>query len=94
MVPDDCCFALVGDADALDGVAGVAEQFELLDRSLNAFLYGRYQLERIMLVPSKTCQFVVLARDKAKYRREWHTLVWYRSGRIQSGVKQQAHHLG
>lgn len=52
VVPDDGCFALVGDSDCFDGFGGMALVFEGLDGALNACFNGRDELEGVVLVPS------------------------------------------
>lgn len=52
VVPDDRCFALVGNADAFDAVAGVTLGFEFCYCVFDAGLYGSDELQRVMFMPA------------------------------------------
>lgn len=55
VVPDYGCFALVGDAHALDAVAGVAGVFKVADCFFDAGFYRRDEFEWVVLVPAGYC---------------------------------------
>lgn len=72
VVPDYGCFALVGDPDALDAVAGVAGVFEVADCFFDAGFYGGDEFEGVVLVPA-------LCLDKYKEGKvllPWIYLPW------------------
>lgn len=52
VVPDDGCFALVGDSYAGDAGAGVALTFKGLNGAGNAGFHGSDKFEGVMLVPA------------------------------------------
>lgn len=54
VVPDNRCFALVGNADAFDAVAGVTLGFEFCYCVLDAGLYGSDELQWVMFMPAAT----------------------------------------
>lgn len=53
VVPDNGCFALVGDSHAGDAGAGVALAFEGLDGAGDAGFHGRDEFEGVVLVPAR-----------------------------------------
>lgn len=53
VVPDDGCFALVGDSHAGDAGAGEALAFEGLDCAGDAGFHGGDEFERVVFMPAE-----------------------------------------